>query len=153
MREIHAWAFDVKLKEGDILRFYLSEELLSNEAAKRANDFREVSPNMCKMSAYLMRAPRQQVDLHKAYGRLTARFQHTILTPPLVCKLMRKKRIKLNGAKAEPNVKLKEGYSVYQRIRGVVVILMNRHSYGLVYQQYIFVLVYSRERCGKFALK
>ncbi len=31
------------------------------------------------------------------------------LTPPLVCKLMRKKRIKLNGAKTEPNVKLKEG--------------------------------------------
>lgn len=31
------------------------------------------------------------------------------LTPPLVCKLMRKKRIKLNGAKAEPNVKLREG--------------------------------------------
>ena len=25
------------------------------------------------------------------------------LTPPLVCKLMRKKRIKLNGAKTEPN--------------------------------------------------
>ena len=37
---------NVKLKEGDILRFYLSEELLSNEAAKRANDFREVSPNI-----------------------------------------------------------------------------------------------------------
>lgn len=31
------------------------------------------------------------------------------LTPPLVCKLMRKKRIKLNGAKTEPNVKLNEG--------------------------------------------
>lgn len=31
------------------------------------------------------------------------------LAPPLVCKLMRKKRIKLNGAKTEPNVKLKEG--------------------------------------------
>lgn len=31
------------------------------------------------------------------------------LTPPLVCKLMRKKRIKLNGARTEPNVKLKEG--------------------------------------------
>lgn len=31
------------------------------------------------------------------------------LTPPLVCKLMRKKRIKLNGAKTEPNVKLCEG--------------------------------------------
>ena len=31
------------------------------------------------------------------------------LTPPLVCKLMRKKRIKLNGAKAEPSAKLAEG--------------------------------------------
>jgi len=31
------------------------------------------------------------------------------LKPPLVCKLMRKKRIKLNGAKTEPNVILKEG--------------------------------------------
>lgn len=31
------------------------------------------------------------------------------LTPPLICKLMRKKRIKLNGAKTEPNVKLCEG--------------------------------------------
>lgn len=31
------------------------------------------------------------------------------LKPPLVCKLMRKKRIKLNGAKAEPNTILKEG--------------------------------------------
>ena len=31
------------------------------------------------------------------------------LTPTLVCKLMRKKRIKLNGAKAEPNARLCEG--------------------------------------------
>lgn len=31
------------------------------------------------------------------------------LKPPLVCKLMRKKRIKLNGAKTEPNTILKEG--------------------------------------------
>lgn len=31
------------------------------------------------------------------------------LKTPLVCKLMRKKRIKLNGAKAEPNTILKEG--------------------------------------------
>lgn len=31
------------------------------------------------------------------------------LSPTLVCKLMRKKRIKLNGAKTEPNVKLCEG--------------------------------------------
>jgi len=31
------------------------------------------------------------------------------LSLPLICKLMRKKRIKLNGAKAEPNAKLKEG--------------------------------------------
>ena len=31
------------------------------------------------------------------------------LTLPLICKLMRKKRIKLNGAKAEPNTKLSEG--------------------------------------------
>lgn len=31
------------------------------------------------------------------------------LTLPLICKLMRKKRIKLNGAKTEPNVKLCEG--------------------------------------------
>ncbi len=31
------------------------------------------------------------------------------LKTPLVCKLMRKKRIKLNGAKAEPNTVLKEG--------------------------------------------
>lgn len=31
------------------------------------------------------------------------------LTPPLVCKLMRKKRIKLNGAKSEPSAKLAEG--------------------------------------------
>ncbi len=37
---------NVKLKEGDILRFYLSEELLSNEAAQRVNDFREVSPEI-----------------------------------------------------------------------------------------------------------
>lgn len=33
----------------------------------------------------------------------------TNLSPTLVCKLMRKKRIKLNGAKTEPNVKLCEG--------------------------------------------
>lgn len=38
--------------------------------------------------------------LGKAYPNLKA---------PLVCKLMRKKRIKLNGAKAEPNAILKEG--------------------------------------------
>ncbi len=38
--------------------------------------------------------------LSKAYPNLTL---------PLICKLMRKKRIKLNGAKAEPNVKLCEG--------------------------------------------
>lgn len=38
--------------------------------------------------------------LSKAYPNLKA---------SLVCKLMRKKRIKLNGAKAEPNVILKEG--------------------------------------------
>ena len=31
------------------------------------------------------------------------------LSLPLICKLMRKKRIKLNGAKTEPNVKLAEG--------------------------------------------
>ena len=31
------------------------------------------------------------------------------LSLPLICKLMRKKRIKLNGAKTEPNVKLNEG--------------------------------------------
>lgn len=31
------------------------------------------------------------------------------LTLPLICKLMRKKRIKLNGARVEPNVKLTEG--------------------------------------------
>lgn len=31
------------------------------------------------------------------------------LSLPLICKLMRKKRIKLNGAKTEPNVKLCEG--------------------------------------------
>ncbi len=31
------------------------------------------------------------------------------LTLPLICKLMRKKRIKLNGARTEPNVKLTEG--------------------------------------------
>ncbi|MBQ9948525.1 MAG: RluA family pseudouridine synthase [Oscillospiraceae bacterium] len=31
------------------------------------------------------------------------------LTLPLICKLMRKKRIKLNGAKTEPNTKLSEG--------------------------------------------
>lgn len=31
------------------------------------------------------------------------------LKSSLVCKLMRKKRIKLNGAKTEPNVILKEG--------------------------------------------
>ena len=38
--------------------------------------------------------------LSKAYPNLTL---------PLICKLMRKKRIKLNGAKTEPNVKLNEG--------------------------------------------
>ncbi len=38
--------------------------------------------------------------LNKAYPNLTL---------PLICKLMRKKRIKLNGAKAEPNTKLREG--------------------------------------------
>lgn len=38
--------------------------------------------------------------LSKAYPNLTL---------PLICKLMRKKRIKLNGAKAEPNTKLREG--------------------------------------------
>ncbi len=38
--------------------------------------------------------------LSKAYPNLTL---------PLICKLMRKKRIKINGAKAEPNVKLCEG--------------------------------------------
>ena len=38
--------------------------------------------------------------LSKAYPNLKS---------SLVCKLMRKKRIKLNGAKAEPNVILKEG--------------------------------------------
>lgn len=38
--------------------------------------------------------------LSKAYPNLKA---------PLVCKLMRKKRIKLNGARVEPNVILKEG--------------------------------------------
>ncbi len=38
--------------------------------------------------------------LSKAYPNLTL---------PLICKLMRKKRIKLNGAKTEPNVKLSEG--------------------------------------------
>lgn len=44
----------------------------------------------------------QRVDrfLAKAYPNLKS---------TLVCKLMRKKRIKLNGAKAEPNVILKEG--------------------------------------------
>ena len=31
------------------------------------------------------------------------------LSLPLICKLMRKKRIKLNGARTEPNVKLSEG--------------------------------------------
>lgn len=31
------------------------------------------------------------------------------LSLPLICKLMRKKRIKLNGARTEPNVKLNEG--------------------------------------------
>ncbi len=31
------------------------------------------------------------------------------LSLPLICKLMRKKRIKLNGARTEPNVKLREG--------------------------------------------
>ncbi len=38
--------------------------------------------------------------LAKAYPNLKA---------ALICKLMRKKRIKINGAKAEPNVILKEG--------------------------------------------
>lgn len=38
--------------------------------------------------------------LSKAYPNLTL---------PLICKLMRKKRIKLNGAKTEPNTKLSEG--------------------------------------------
>ncbi len=38
--------------------------------------------------------------LSKAYPNLTL---------PLICKLMRKKRIKLNGARTEPNVKLSEG--------------------------------------------
>lgn len=37
---------NVKLREGDVLRFYLGEELLSREAAKRANDFREVPPDI-----------------------------------------------------------------------------------------------------------
>lgn len=31
------------------------------------------------------------------------------LSLPLICKLMRKKRIKLNGARTEPNTKLAEG--------------------------------------------
>ncbi len=49
---------------------------------------------------------------HNDAGQRADRFlskAYPNLTLPLICKLMRKKRIKLNGAKAEPNVKLCEG--------------------------------------------
>ena len=37
---------NVILKEGDVLRFYLSDELLSKEPLRRENNFREISPDV-----------------------------------------------------------------------------------------------------------
>ena len=37
---------NVILKEGDVLRFYLSDELLAKEPIKRESDFREIAPNI-----------------------------------------------------------------------------------------------------------
>lgn len=38
---------NVILKEGDVFRFYLSEELLSKKPIARENDFREIKPEVC----------------------------------------------------------------------------------------------------------
>ena len=37
---------NIILKEGDIFRFYLSDELLSKDVSRRENDFREISPEI-----------------------------------------------------------------------------------------------------------